>query len=116
MKPSAIGTAHPVIGATAPYAPDLDPMFESFRTQTMHGLAAVSGDRLDILAIAAVNPGHGDFTRFLDECQKNYQTIGIWEIWNGSLASFLARRGFRDVREVLGGDLVAGMRWDKEVA
>ena len=109
----SIGNAHPVIGATAPFAPEFNPMFESFRTETIHGLAAVRGDRLDILAVAAVNPGHGDFSRFLDECQKNYETIGIWEIWNGSLAVMLRRRGFVDVREVLDGDLVSGMRWDK---
>lgn len=110
---SAIGTAHPVIGATTPYLPGIDPMFEAFATPTVHGLAAVSGERLDLLAVAATNPGHGDFGRFLRECMKAYRTIGIWEIWNGSLAGMLQRYGFREVREVLDGDLVSGMRWDK---
>ena len=110
---SAIGNAHPVIGQLSPFASQIQPMFEAFHTTLIHGLAAVRGDRLDILAVAAVNPGHGDFARFLDECQKNYQTIAIWEIWNGSLALYLQRRGFREVREELDGDLVAGMRWDK---
>jgi hypothetical protein len=113
---SAIGNAHPVVGELYPFAAQLSPMFQAFRTPSIHGLAAVRGDRLDILAVAATNPGHGDFSRFLDECQKNYQTIGIWEIWNGSLAVMLRRRGFREVREELDGDLVSGLRWDAEVA
>jgi hypothetical protein len=110
---SGIGAAHPVVGALTPFAEQLAPMFQAFHTTRVHGLASVRGDRLDMLAVAAVNPGHGDFTQFLDECQKNYDTIGIWEIWNGSLASMLRRRGYRDVREELDGDLVTGMRWDK---
>jgi hypothetical protein len=110
---NAIGNAHPVVGALTPFAAQLAPMFQAFHTETVHGLAAVRSDRLDILAIAAVNPGHGDFARFLDECQRNYQTIAVWEIWNGSLALYLKRRGFREVREELDGDLVNGMRWDK---
>lgn len=109
----SIGTAHPVIGALTPFASTIDPMFESFHTGTIHGLASVKGERLDILAVAAVNPGHGDFSRFLDQCMKSYRTVAIWEIWNGSLASLLRRRGFRDVREELDGDLVVGMRWDR---
>jgi hypothetical protein len=113
---SMIGNAHPVVGALAPFAEQIAPMFQAFRTPNIHGLAAVRGDRLDILAVAATNPGHGDFSRFLDDCQKNYQTIGIWEIWNGSLASMLKRRGFREVREELDGDLVSGLRWDREAA
>jgi hypothetical protein len=110
---SAPAVKYPVIGATTPFAEQLGSMFQAFHTGGVHGLAAVKGDRLDILAVAAVNPGHGDFGRFLDDCMKNYQTIGIWEIWNGSLAIMLGRRGFRAVREVLEGDLVEGMRWDK---
>jgi hypothetical protein len=112
---SAIGTAHPVVGTLVPYAVQFAPMFQAFQTGTIHGLAAVTRERLDILAVAAVNPGNGDFSRFLDECQGNYQTIGIWEVWNGSLALMLKRRGFREVREELDGDLVSGLRWDKAV-
>jgi N-acetylglutamate synthase-like GNAT family acetyltransferase len=103
---SAIGNAHPVIGALLPFAEQLAPMFQAFHADTVHGLAAVRNERLDILAVVAVHPGRGDFGRFLDECQKNYQTIGIWEVWNGSLALYLKRRGFREVREELDGDLV----------
>lgn len=113
---SAIGNAHPVVGTLTPFAEELAPMFQAFRTGTIHGLAAVRENRLDILAVMAMNPGHGEFARFLDECQKNYETIGIWEIWNGSLAAYLKRRGFREVREELDGDLAEGMRWDRAVS
>lgn len=106
---------HPVIGETIPWRPELGDVFQAFSTPTIHGLAFVKGDRLDILAVSASNPGHGDFGRFLRECMKSYRTIGIWEIWNGSLAAMLRRYGFRDVKEVIDADLCTGMRWDKAV-
>jgi hypothetical protein len=104
---------HPVVGSLAPFGlPHLGTCFSSFQTETIHGLARVSEDRIDFLAVVAVTPGHGDFGRFLDDCMREYATVGIWEIWNGSLARMLLRRGFKEVQETLDGDLVRGMRWD----
>jgi hypothetical protein len=82
---------HPVVGLTYPF---LGGPFAVFETATMHGLAWVRGMRIDILMMAAYRQGDGHGGHFLAACMAVYRTVGVWEVWNPTLAAMLRRRGF----------------------
>lgn len=69
--------------------------------------------RLDLLAVAALLPGRGDFGRFLAAAMAVYEEIAIWYVVNEDLAAMLVRRGFVACVEVQEGDKVDGYRWVK---
>jgi hypothetical protein len=69
--------------------------FLGFETTTIHGLArVVGGVHLELLAVWAMDPGQGDVGRFLDACQRAYESITVLEIANERFESYLQRRGF----------------------
>lgn len=105
---------HPVVGHLEPFRKGV--AFQTFETDTMRGLVRVTEGRLDILGVAAIEPGRGDFSRFLADCKAAYKTIGVWEILNPDLRAILAAKGFRAAVEVIDGDESAGMRWDRSTA
>ena len=74
--------------------------YEQFHSPTgINGLAKVNGDRVDILALDARDPGTGQFRIFMDQCKREFETIYIWEVWNPTLRHVLARYGFLPVTE-----------------
>jgi hypothetical protein len=103
----------PVLGVMTPYFGAGGSTFDQFVCAEISGLARVRNTRVDFLALAAHEKGHGAFTRLLSECKTEYSTIGVWEIGNAKLYQFLKRNGFRAVAEVLDGELSAGLRWDR---
>lgn len=58
------------------------------------GLAQIDGRTLQIIAVYALNPGHGDFHRFMIACKEYFETIYVMEIWNKWLPGVLTRYGF----------------------
>lgn len=78
------------------------------------GLAKITGKRVDILAVQAAVPGTGQFRRFIHECKKEFDFIGIWAIFNPVLISILCGYGFRPYEDVfISGEIVEGMVWEK---
>ncbi len=92
---SVLGTMKPDwIGAL------LGTSYQRFSSPTgMNGLAKVSKDRIDILAVDAMIPGTGQFRTFIDQCKQEFETVCIWEVWNPWLHEVLQRYGFRAVEE-----------------
>lgn len=72
----------------------------------------MEGDRIDILALDARDPGTGQFRTFMDQCKREYETICIWEAWNVVLREVLLRYGFRFCSEVQKGESLKGYRYD----
>lgn len=78
------------------------------------GLAKITDKRVDILAVQAAIPGTGQFRRFIHECKKEFDFIGIWAIFNPVLISILHRYGFHPYQDVfVGGEIIEGMVWKK---
>ncbi len=104
-----------VLGTTGP-----DPIgmilgsdFRRFESPTgIDGLAKVNGDRIDILAVYATDPGTGQFREFIDQCKREFETICVWDIWGDWLALVLQRYGFRFYREIQRGEELEGYRYD----
>lgn len=73
--------------------------------------------QLELLAVAARNPGRGDFRNFITLLKYDYATICVWFIDNQFLGEALKRYGFKP--EVIvdeHGDKMDGLRWDKPKA
>lgn len=80
----------------------------------INGLAEWRGDRIEILAVVANNPGQGNFKKFIADLKREFRTICIWEIWNPWLGDVLKRYGFTDETDIRSdGESVTGMRWDR---
>jgi len=79
------------------------------------GLAKVTGDRLDILAVAARTTGKGQFRKFITLAKQEFKTVCVWEDWNPILGPALARYGFTPEKEIQAdGEVVDGWRWDAD--
>ncbi len=92
-----------VLGTTEPHwaSAMLGTGYEQFHSPTgINGLAKVNGDRVDILALDARDPGSGQFRTFMDQCKQEFETICIWEVWSPVLRSVLPRYGFSPFSEV----------------
>ncbi len=106
-----------VLGATAPdpFGQILGTGYDRFKSPTgMNGLAKVSANRIDILALDATIPGTGQLRNFIDQCKREYETVCIWEVWNPWLHEVLRRYGFRALREADPdtGEELDGYRYD----
>lgn len=61
------------------------------------GLGKITGKRLDLLAIVALDPGTGQFRRFIAEAKTHFDTIAILHDWNPLMPEILKRYGFRPI-------------------
>lgn len=82
-----------------------------FANSGVSGLARIHGNRADILAISASNPGTGQVRQFLHNCQKIYSEVHVWEVWNKTLAAALLRYGFKPETEIQDGEELDGFVW-----
>lgn len=113
---------HPVLGKTelCPTSRILATGYFRFESPSgIDGLAKPHGPTLEILAVHARKPGHGQFRLFIGVAQENFQTIKIWHVWNGLLKSkLLYSYGFREVKERAvfadgSSEEIEGCRWDR---
>lgn len=107
----AVRVSHPIVGRLTPYG---DSGFSHFGTPTIVGLVKVLGDRIEFLALVALEPGRGHFTAFLEELRAAYSEIVVWEIWNERLDAMLRREGFVTVIGLDRGDVNRGLAWRRE--
>ncbi len=78
----------------------------------MAGLAKITGDRLDILAVNATNEGKGQFRQFIAAGKKSFRVVAVWEDWNPILAPALERYGFKPAQCVEAwGEINNGWEW-----
>ncbi len=89
--------------------------YRRFQSATgIHGLYKRDGKRLDLLAVHATRPGHGQFRKFMHQCQSEFDTVCVWVIGSEILADALNRYGFHAETQVQGdGEVLRGQRWDK---
>lgn len=81
------------------------------------GLAKVSGDRLEVLAVTTDTPGLGCFRRFIADAKQHYCWVEVIDIWNPWLEGALARYGFTHFyRTEPDGEIVTGMLWQNTQA
>lgn len=88
--------------------------FFRYRTPTnLHGLAAVSPGRLDLLAVISGEPGKGHFRDFIETAKAHFDTIGVWSIHSPKLALILLGYGFERGEHRFRGDhsSVHGLIW-----
>ena len=79
----------------------------------MAGLAKVTGDRLDILAVNATQEGQGQFREFIAAAKKTFRVVAVWEDWNPILAPALERYGFKPAQCVEAwGETNNGWEWN----
>ncbi len=78
----------------------------------IQGLYKESPARLDLLAVAATEPGTGQFRRFIAACKGRYATIFVWEIMNPELNGILKRYGFEVANEQENGETIEGWKWE----
>lgn len=78
----------------------------------MEGLAKVTNDRLDILAVNATREGRGQFREFIAAAKKSFKVVAVWEDWNPILAPALERYGFKPAKCVEAwGEINNGWEW-----
>jgi hypothetical protein len=88
--------------------------FQAFTAPFVHGLARVSGRRLDVLAIKSAEEGRGHCRRFVADARREFDTVVFVEVCNEMLAAALGRWGFRQVvEEFAGGERCDCWRWDR---
>jgi len=106
-----------VLGTTCP-----DPVSAMLGTQMnrftsptgIEGLARVTGDRLDILAVINPTEKRGRFREFISAAKLEYRTICVMIIENPVVHAALLRYGFTpDVEIDQFGDTQQLLRWDK---
>jgi hypothetical protein len=96
-----------------PVADALGTGFQSFVSPCgVHGLAKVTGRRLDVLAVAAVEEGKGYFREFVRQAKREFLTVSFVEVWNDTLAATLDRYGFRPSLAEFSGEQCECWRWD----
>lgn len=104
-----------------PTRPDLMGIILNTRYHRFESPSGISGlakeignDRLDLLAVSASNPGHGQFRKFIEQAKRKYRTICVWYVDNVFLKAALARYSFTPETEADGidGVVLHGMRWD----
>ena len=77
------------------------------------GLVRINGDRISFLAVTSEDPGKGNFTRFLDRCEKEYNEIHFLHVWNAWLGRTLVRRGYSPNSEKVEGEVLNALIWRK---
>jgi hypothetical protein len=80
--------------------------FDRFETSSgLHGLAKVTGDTLEVLAVMSPNPGTGQFREFIRATKEIYRTVTVLEDWNPIVTAALQRYGFQRIE--------GGWKWDR---
>ena len=103
-----VAVVHPVVGQIQRYRAS---GFGEFSTKQMMGLAKVLGERIEILAVVALEQGQGHFTAFLEELRGAYEEIVFWEIMNARLERSVRRQGFVGLTGIDDGDVHTGLAW-----
>lgn len=107
---------HPLLGSTSPHyiSQALGTGFEQFHSPTgISGLAKENKGRLEILAVDADNPGHGQFRAFIAQMKQAYLVIVVWFVGNPDLESALERYGFKRHSETDNqGEFLEGWKWE----
>lgn len=91
-------------GMFSKYEPDaigelLGTGFKRFETTSgLMGLAKISGEALEILAVSASDPGTGQFRRFIAAAKEIYTSVSVLEDWNPIITAALQRYGFRRIQ------------------
>lgn len=107
---------------TAPVLGELRPRESIFPTTFMEfdaecgisGMAKVTGETLEILAVISHYVGMGNFRRFVAECKQYYSVIRFWALLNPDLEWTLTRYGFvsgEDLDEY--GEMQDLMEWER---
>jgi hypothetical protein len=95
----------------------LDTRFEPFTAPTfgIHGLARITGPKIEIIAVAADVPGVGCFRDWIKNLKTEFQEIYIWEVWNDFLPAVLARYGFEPIcmLDTYTAEVLEGFKWSK---
>lgn len=65
---------------------------EFFSPFGIGGLAKLTDEGLEILAIASDDPGNGNFTRFMDVVESKFNLVRFWDVLNPVLLTTLMRR------------------------
>lgn len=95
----------------------MDLGFCEFVRDDVRGLARITGDKVEILAVLALEQGKGSFRALIDRCKAEYRTIEVLEIMNPMLNDVLKRYGFKKFsRRERDGEKVTGWRWKRKSA
>lgn len=91
----------------------LETGYRKFRHRSgIEGLAKVTGDMLEILAVFATVQGTGQFRQFIAEAKERFATVIVWEDWNPAVGAALKRYGFdRHGRIEPDGEQLVGWRF-----
>lgn len=97
-----------------PYALIFGTGYMRFTTELgLDGLARISGDRLDILAIVTDTPGNGQFREFIRLAKEQFKEIGVWHVWNDALPKILTKYGFYKTKTVeMDGEILEGYLYE----
>ena len=99
QSPASLAAAHGS-GFFTSYEPDpigvlLGTGYNRFETADgVNGLAKITGDRLDVLAVVASRPSEGQFRRFIAAAKSAFKIVAVWEDWNPIISGALKRYGF----------------------
>ena len=99
QSPASLAAAHGS-GFFATYEPNpigvmLGTGYNRFETADgMNGLAKITGERLDVLAVVASKAGDGQFRRFIAAAKRAFKIVAVWEDWNPIIGDALKRYGF----------------------
>lgn len=98
-----------------PYGQILGTGYNRFKSPLgIDGLAKWNGERFDLLAVHAANPGTGQFRNWLAQVREQFKTVCVWQIENPALEAALKRYGFTPEVEIdRFGEVLTGLRWDK---
>ena len=103
-----VAVRHPVVGQIQRYR---DSGFGEFSTGRIMGLVRVLGERIEILAVIAVESGRGHFSAFLEELRGAYDEVVFWEVMNRRLERKLRRQGFVGLAGIEEGSVHTGLAW-----
>lgn len=108
-------------GFFASYEPDpigvmLGAGYNRFATADgMDGLAKITGDRLDVLAVVASKAGAGQFRRFIASAKLAFKIVAVWEDWNPIVGAALKRYGFHPATcKEADGEVNHGWQWESQ--
>ncbi|MDE2107411.1 MAG: hypothetical protein KGL39_60000 [Patescibacteria group bacterium] len=119
-RPASLAAAHGS-GFFATYEPDpigvlLGTGYNRFETADgMNGLAKITGDRLDVLAVVASKAGAGQFRRFIASAKLTFKIVAVWEDWNPIIGDALKRYGFHPATcTEADGEVNHGWKWESQ--
>lgn len=104
----AVAPRHPVVGRLWNWRKS---GFYEFSTGRIMGLTMVMGERIEILAVHAMERGQGHFGEFLEELRGAYEEIVFWEVMNDRLERSLRRQGFVTLMGLEDGAVHSGLAW-----